>query len=100
MDHVNAQVADKVQQLSDLELATLLCLVAEQHCIIQAEEDSLDDLEQELALVRSDCTEDTRLSTDAAPQVASDVFGLSSAVLHCSERTGLDDFSAAILTHA
>lgn len=42
---------DKVQELSDLELAVLLCLVAQEHCIIDTEPDSLDDLVLELQLV-------------------------------------------------
>jgi hypothetical protein len=48
---VEAIVA-KVQQLSDLELATLLCLVAKQHCLIETEEDLLVDVSHEVALVR------------------------------------------------
>lgn len=44
-------LVEKIQELTDLELAVLLSLVASQHCIIQTEEDSLDSLEQELRLV-------------------------------------------------
>lgn len=44
-------VFDKIHELSDLELATLLCLVAKEHCIISTESDVLNDLEQELQLV-------------------------------------------------
>lgn len=44
-------IADKVQTLSETELAVLLCLITEQHCIIETEKDSIDDLEQELRLV-------------------------------------------------
>ena len=47
-------VVGKVQHLSDLELATLLCLVAKQHCLIETEEDFVDDVAQELALVGHD----------------------------------------------
>jgi len=43
---------DKIHDLSDLELATLICLVAQEHCIIDTEPDSLDDLVLELELVR------------------------------------------------
>ena len=50
MDRQN--IAEKVQELTDVELATLLCLVAGQHCIVQTEEEGLDALEQELQLVR------------------------------------------------
>lgn len=42
---------DKVHELSDLELATLLCLVAQEHCIIDTDPDVLDDLVTELQLV-------------------------------------------------
>jgi hypothetical protein len=45
---------DKVHDLSDLELAALICLVAQEHCIIDTEPDALDDLVQELELVRFD----------------------------------------------
>jgi hypothetical protein len=42
---------EKVQDLSDLELAALLCLIAKEHCIIDTEPDALDDLVHELQLV-------------------------------------------------
>ncbi|CZR57192.1 uncharacterized protein PAC_07081 [Phialocephala subalpina] len=71
---------NKVQDLSDLELATLICLVAQEHCIIDTEPDALDNLVQELELV------------------ATKVFGLSHAVIDCSEHTSLDDFAHAILS--
>ena len=41
----------RVQELTDLELAMLLSLVAGHHCIITAEQDDLEPLEQELCLV-------------------------------------------------
>jgi hypothetical protein len=42
---------DKVHDLTDLELAILLCLVSRQHCIISTPADVIDDLIQELQLV-------------------------------------------------
>lgn len=48
------ELADKVAELSDLELALLLCLSAHEHCLIRTEEDALDSLQQELQLVRLD----------------------------------------------
>jgi hypothetical protein len=42
---------NKIQDLSDLELAALLCLTAQEHCIVDTEPDSLDDLVHELRLV-------------------------------------------------
>jgi hypothetical protein len=44
---------EKVHSLSDLELAALICLVANQHCIIKTEEEDAEVLVQELQLVRS-----------------------------------------------
>ena len=46
-------IVAKVAGCSDLELATLLCLIAKQHCIIETEEYTINDLSQELALVGS-----------------------------------------------
>jgi hypothetical protein len=43
---------DKVHDLSDLELAALICLVAQEHCIIDTEPDAIDELVQELEQVR------------------------------------------------
>lgn len=45
------ELLDKVQNLSDLELAALLCLTAQEHCIIDTEPDALDELVLELQLV-------------------------------------------------
>jgi|HubBroStandDraft_4_1064222.scaffolds.fasta_scaffold388966_2 hypothetical protein len=41
----------KVHDLSDLELAVLLSLTAQEHCIIDTKPDSLEDLVHELRLV-------------------------------------------------
>jgi hypothetical protein len=51
MEEVHGRLVDQVQFLSDLELAVLVCLVAEQHCIIQSERDLIDSVEEELKLV-------------------------------------------------
>lgn len=42
---------DKISNLSDLELAALLCLTNEEHCIIDTDPDSVQDLVHELRLV-------------------------------------------------
>jgi hypothetical protein len=42
---------NRIQDLTDLELAVLLSLIAEHHCLIRAEYHLLDDLASELALV-------------------------------------------------
>jgi hypothetical protein len=44
---------ERIHDLSDLELATLLCLIAKEHCIVETDGRSLNNLEQELQLVRS-----------------------------------------------
>ncbi|GAB7347078.1 hypothetical protein MBLNU459_g3210t2 [Dothideomycetes sp. NU459] len=71
--------AVKVQSLGDLELAVLLSLVAEQHCIIAADNRLLGDLAQELILI------------------GKKVFGLTSALIDCSSTTTLDDFREGAL---
>ncbi len=72
-------VHEAIADLSDLELAVLACLVANQHCIIRAQEELLNDLQSELELI------------------ASTSFDLSCAVLACSPTTGLDEFSDAVV---
>lgn len=42
---------DHVEDLTDLELAILLSLVAQHHCMIVTNDECLDDLASELALV-------------------------------------------------
>jgi len=44
-------LVQKVQGLTDIELAVLLSLVASQHCIIETEEEAIDALAEELQLV-------------------------------------------------
>ncbi|KAF1990021.1 hypothetical protein K402DRAFT_444535 [Aulographum hederae CBS 113979] len=79
MDGRDSRITDKVQSLSDIELAALLCLVADQHCILESEADALDELEEELKLI------------------CRNTFGLTSAVLECSEKTSIDEFGNGIL---
>lgn len=43
----------KIQGLSDLELAILVCLTAGQHCLIDTEPEALESISQELQLVSS-----------------------------------------------
>ena len=53
MDEATDPIAQKVQALSDIELAVLLCLVVDQHCIIETDAQFLDGLEKELRIVRN-----------------------------------------------
>ncbi|KAF2972604.1 hypothetical protein GQX73_g1036 [Xylaria multiplex] len=71
-------LAHKVRELGDIDLAALLCLIGREHCIVSTEPAYLDDLTAELELV------------------ASRTFGLSSAVVDCTPSTTLDDLVAAI----
>lgn len=54
MGELDDPIAIKVQALSDLELAVLICLVADQHCIIETERSLINDVEEELRLVSPD----------------------------------------------
>ncbi|KAK4203342.1 hypothetical protein QBC40DRAFT_318038 [Triangularia verruculosa] len=74
------QLLDKIQSLSDLELATLLCLVAREHCLIGTLPDYVDELAEELRLV------------------ASKTFNLTSSIINCHSHTTLDDFATGLLT--
>ncbi|KAG9754406.1 hypothetical protein KCU73_g5667, partial [Aureobasidium melanogenum] len=74
--------AAKIQALGDLELAVLLCLVAQQHCIISTQNILIDSLAHELHLI------------------ATNIFGLSCALVNCSPTTTLDDFKQSILVDA
>ncbi len=47
-----SELLERVQELTDIELAMLLSLIAGQHCIIQTEKETLSSLEQEIQLVR------------------------------------------------
>ena len=40
----------KAQGLTDVELAILLCLVADQHCIIETEDSALNLLQDEISM--------------------------------------------------
>ncbi|KAI9740268.1 MAG: hypothetical protein M1834_004846 [Cirrosporium novae-zelandiae] len=72
-------IAEVARQLTDLELAVLLSLVAKEHCIIQTEDGLLNELQAELELI------------------VSNIFGLNYTALDCSEDMALGDFAAGIL---
>ena len=46
MEEVRDRLVEKVRTLSDLELAVLVCLIVEQHCIIQTEVQLLESVER------------------------------------------------------
>lgn len=74
-----SQVLAAVPDLSDLELAVLLSLIAKQPCLMYTEDDLLGTLASELALI------------------VSDIFKLSFVVLEESDYQSVDAFSEAIL---
>lgn len=47
----SGRIVEKVQALSDTELAVLISLVADQHCIIETDNQILNGLELELRVV-------------------------------------------------
>ena len=51
MDGPSDHLVDTVQALSDIELAALLCLITDQHCIIESDKESLEDIDREIRLV-------------------------------------------------
>jgi len=63
MDGTTDRIAEKVQALGDLELAVLICLVADQHCIIETEKELLQDVSAELQLVWSGLETLAKLTT-------------------------------------
>ncbi|EED22899.1 conserved hypothetical protein [Talaromyces stipitatus ATCC 10500] len=72
-------IQDLVSELTDLELAILLALICQGHCVIETPVVNVDDVAGELALI------------------CQNRFGLSYAVLDCSSRTSIDNFSNSIL---
>ena len=46
-----SSVFDRLEVLTDLEVAFLLCLISREHCIIETDRSAIDDLEKELTLV-------------------------------------------------
>ncbi|KAK3195933.1 hypothetical protein K4F52_000800 [Lecanicillium sp. MT-2017a] len=74
------RLLEKVHDLSDLELAVLLCLISREHCLISTPAGAIADLVSELQLV------------------AGKTFGLEAAVINCSPTTTLEDFASALLS--
>ncbi|KAF2762705.1 hypothetical protein EJ05DRAFT_491055 [Pseudovirgaria hyperparasitica] len=79
MDIPGELLLSKVQALSDLELACLLCLIADQHFIVEASATALNHVEQELKLI------------------STGIFGLSCSTLECHKQTTVDDFGNGLL---
>ncbi|KAJ5690021.1 hypothetical protein N7462_004413 [Penicillium macrosclerotiorum] len=76
----DSDLGDIARQLSDLEVALLLSLVANEHCLFETTGGSIDDLAKELALI------------------CSSTFDLSYCILDCSLTTSIEDIHFEILT--
>jgi hypothetical protein len=75
---MDAAIQSKLQDLGDLELAILVCLIAQEHCMISTD-DSKASLRDELFLI------------------CRSVFGLRPALISCSAKTSVEEFSEGIL---
>ena len=76
---MDQSIHSKVQELGDLELATLVCLVAREHCMFSTDHENKIDLQDELRLI---CTT---------------TFGLQPAMVQCSPDMTVDEFNKGIL---
>ncbi|PHH90924.1 hypothetical protein CDD83_2262 [Cordyceps sp. RAO-2017] len=74
-----AALLARVHDLSDLELALLLCLVSREHGLLSTPAEAIDDLVRELQLV------------------AGRTFGLRCVVVDCAPDTTLEQFASALL---
>ncbi|KJR81189.1 uncharacterized protein SPSK_01134 [Sporothrix schenckii 1099-18] len=72
-------IVDRVQRLSDLELAMLLSLISHEHCVIGTPETAMDSLVDELRLI------------------SRSIFGLHCTVVDCQSGTTLEDFITPLL---
>lgn len=92
-----SEAQNLVSGLTDLELAALLCLVSESHCIVETLDNGIDDVSKELALV---CSFNIRLYYKlTCIQICQNMFGLPWAVVDCSE-DGFQDFAHAVLVNS
>ena len=76
---METNLQSRMQELGDLELALLVSIVAEQHCIISTEAKGIQLLSEEL---RRSCIE---------------TFDVQPSVVQCSPKTTVDEFNEAVL---
>lgn len=88
---------DRIEDLTDLELAVLLSLIAQHHFIVNAKDDLLDDLASELALVRFQWSTGRKCTKLMPRQIARDIFQLSYIILDRDDLQSVDRFGDAIL---
>jgi len=71
-----------IPQLSDLELLLLICLIADNHCIVRAAEEDLNDVQRDVT------------------SISHSLFGFSCTTIDCNPDTTLEDLSNAVLEDA
>ncbi|GAB7357917.1 hypothetical protein MBLNU230_g0084t1 [Neophaeotheca triangularis] len=76
---MDERLFERIQSLGDLELAVLLSLASEQHCIVSGEQQDLPDLQEELRII------------------STKVLGLHTASVQCTAETTVDKFNESIL---
>lgn len=79
---LDEQVKARLHELGDLELAILICLIAQEHCMFSTDTGLNAQLQDELL------------------QICSHTFGLQAVVVQCSPNMTVDQFSEAILIDA
>lgn len=75
----NTSIQDLIPQLSDLELLFLICLIADNHCIVRAAKEDLNDVQRDIEAI------------------SNSLFGFSCAVVDCHAQTSLEDISNAVI---
>lgn len=86
-------LSDLAQELSDLEVALLLCLVARGHPLLETTDDGIDDVAKELSLVFLSSPKYLMLKfLISEKKICSNKFDFSCAVLDCSSVTSMEDF--------
>ncbi|KAF8534536.1 hypothetical protein BDD12DRAFT_408280 [Trichophaea hybrida] len=75
----NTHITTLVHSLDDIELAILLCLVADKHCILTTESGGVEKLELEVDVI------------------GTQVFGLLTVIVQCTPDITLDEFVTALL---
>lgn len=78
---MDSSMPSRVSDLGDLDLALLVSLVAEQHCMFSAAVESIKSLQEELRL---SCIE---------------TFGIQPALVECSSKTTVDEFNESLLVN-
>lgn len=76
---LDENIQAKLQELGDLELAILICLIAQEHCMFSTDKGLNKKLQDELRLI------------------CSTTFGLQPVIVQCSANMTVDQFSGAIL---